>query len=251
MGGVVDDVVKVGSFGLIETDFAGDEAASAARRAAGIQAEAGQAAISEQEAARASFEERTDPFRELGLVGSEQLTSFLEDPTQQLSEINPIVDFLRGQGFEQIQESAAARGRLGAGGTLKDLTQFNSDLTSTVIPQLQNQRFNQLFNTASLGANVAAGQGTAGLNTAANVGNLLGGIGQAEAGGVIGAANAQTNAQNALFGAAGTAAGAFLGGPGGAALGSSLFGGGGVGINQNTANNPNTLGTITPDYASF
>lgn len=125
--------------------------------------------------------------------------SQLQDPTQQLAEINPVLSFLRDQGFEAIQESAAAGGRLGAGGTLKDLTQFNTDLTSTIVPQIQNQRFNQLFSAAGLGANAAAGAGSAALSTAANIGNLQTGAGQAQAGGIIGQSNAFTGGiQNAL-----------------------------------------------------
>ena len=96
-----------------------------------------------------------------------------------LQQINPLVGFLRQEGFEDIQESAAARGRLGAGGTLKDLTQFNTQLTSTIIPQLQEQRFNQLFNVLGLGQSSAVGQGTAALQTAGNIGNLQTAIGAA------------------------------------------------------------------------
>ena len=100
---------------------------------------------------------------------------------QFLEQINPLVDFFRQEGFEDIQESAAARGRLGAGGTLKDLSRFNTQLAGTLVPQLQNQRFNQLFNLLGLGANAATGQGTAALQTGANVSNLLGNIGGAQA----------------------------------------------------------------------
>ena len=145
------------------------------------------------------------------LTGIEQFTP--GDRLQGLDEINPVVDFLRNEGFEQIQESAAAGGRLGAGGTLKDLTQFNTDLTSTIIPQLQNQRFNQLFNTASLGANAAAGQGSAALQTATNVGNLLGQKGQAQAQGAINQSNAITGTLSGLAGAAGAFPGVFNSSP--------------------------------------
>ncbi len=183
--------------------------AKGSRDAAKIQARAAGAGISEQEAARLSFEERTQPFADIGLQAGEQLQSFLADPSQQLEEINPVVDFLRNQGFEQIQESAAAGGRLGAGGTLKDLTRFNTELASTIVPQLQNQRFNQLFNTASLGANVTAGQGTAGLQTATNISNLLGQQGQAQAQGKLGQAAAITGGIQGLAGAVGAFPGVF------------------------------------------
>jgi hypothetical protein len=178
-------------------------ASKAASKGAKAQTQAAATAAGEQRAARLAFEERTDPFREAGLVGAEQLTSFLQDPSQQLAEINPVVDFLRQQGFEQIQESAAAGMRLGAGGTLQDLTRFNTQLASTIAPQLQNQRFNQLFNVAGLGANVAAGQGTAGLQTAANLGNLQIGAGRAQAAGITGQAGAFTGTLQNIAGAAG------------------------------------------------
>jgi len=191
----------------------------AAGKAAKAQTRAAETGVAEQRAARLAFEERTEPFRQAGLAGAEQLTSFLQDPTQQLAEINPIVDFLRNQGFEQIQETAAAGGRLGAGGTLQDLTRFNTQLASTVVPQLQNQRFNQLFNVAGLGANVAAGQGTAGLQTASNIGNLLGAAGQAQAGGIIGQSNAFTGGLQNIAGAAGAFPNLFGGGQQGQQIG--------------------------------
>jgi len=132
----------------------------------------------------------TSPLRDLGAP-------------QQLEEINPLVSFLRDEGFQDIQESAAARGRLGAGGTLKDLTRFNTQLASTVAPQLQQQRFNQLFSVLGLGANVSAGQGTAGLQTAGNVGNLLGNIGQAQAAGAQQRGGTQQQLASNLTGALG------------------------------------------------
>lgn len=181
--------------------------AKGSKSAAETQASGAEAGVAEQRLARESFEERTEPFRELGISGAGELTSFLEDPSQQLEEINPIVSFLREQGFEQIQESAAARGRLGAGGTLRDLSRFDVGLLSTVVPQLQNQRFNQLFNVAGLGANVAAGQGTAGLQTSTNIANLLGQSGRAQAAGILGQTQAITGGIENLAGVAG----AFLG----------------------------------------
>lgn len=103
-------------------------------------------------------------------------------PQTELERINPLVSFLRDEGFEDIEESAAAQGRLRSGGTLQDLTRFNTNLAATVVPQLQQQRFNQLFNLLGLGQNAAVGQGSAALSTASNIGNLLqsGGIAQAQ-----------------------------------------------------------------------
>jgi len=166
----------------------------ASKDSADTVAEANNEAVREQQRAREQFLETTQPFVDIGLDAGSQLQNLLNDPTAGLEEINPVVDILRNQGFEQIQESAAAQGRLGAGGTLKDLTQFNTDLATTVIPQLQEQRFNQLFNVLGLGANAATGQGTASLSTASNISNILGNTGVAQANQSINQANVATNA---------------------------------------------------------
>jgi len=241
----------------------------ASKRASKQQTAGLQAGIDEQRAARQSFEQRTDPFRQLGLQAANPLSQMLgfgggqpaaprpqvfqdnegeilslaegsnipahptldrfgnkspsapggvvipdprpaepiEPQAQQAGDpldINPIVKILRDEGFRDIQESAAARGRLGAGGTLRDLTKFNTQLATTVAPQLQQQKFNQLFNVLGLGANVASGQGTAALQTGSNISNLLGGIGQAQAGGTIGRANAITGGIQGAAGALGS-----------------------------------------------
>ena len=120
-----------------------------------------------------------------------------------LAQVNPLVDFLRAEGFEDIQESAAARGRLGAGGTLQDLTRFNTQLTSTVVPQLQQQRFNQLFNAVQLGAGLGSQQGTARLGTAQGIANIQAGIGQNAAQGDVERGNIITGGLQNLAGGLG------------------------------------------------
>lgn len=124
-------------------------------------------------------------------------------PPSMLEQVNPLVSFVRDQGFQDIQESAAARGQLRSGGTLRDLTEFNTNIASTVVPQLQQQRFNQLFNLLGLGSNAAAGQGTAALSTASNIGNILQGVGGAQAQGAINQGNINSNLVGDLAGAFG------------------------------------------------
>jgi len=173
--------------------YASSRSAKKARQAI---SKSGREAFDAAHAAAAESRELAQPFIDIGLGAGNQLQNMLANPNQGLDEINPVVDILRNQGFEQIQESAAGRGRLGAGGTLKDLTQFNTDLATTVAPQLQNQRFNQLFNVLGLGANVSQGQGTQALNTAANQGNILQNIGQANANAAIQQGNNFNNLLN-------------------------------------------------------
>jgi hypothetical protein len=140
---------------------------------------------------------RSEPFAQAGvqsLAGLQEAAArgpaVLEDTGSTLEEVNPLVSFLRQQGFSDIQESAAAKGQLQSGGTLKGLTQFNTDLTSTIVPQLQQQKFAQnlqkgqfaqqgrqqqfgnLFDVARLGANAVAGQNTQATNAANSISTL-------------------------------------------------------------------------------
>ena len=209
--------------GVIQSNAAGSASDSA---------QAGQnAAIGEQRAAREQFMQLLAPFREFGLEGMEGLRDLLFNPESGLEQIAPVVDFLRKEGFEDIQESAAAGGRLGAGGTLKDLTQFNTDLTSTIIPQLQNQRFNQLFNVLSLGQNAAAGQGTGILSTANNISGFQSNIGAIRGNEAINRSNALTGTLSNL--SQGSGAGFF----------NNLFG---SNAPPPPTTNPNTVGFGSP-----
>ena len=188
------------------TLLSGAMGSSGARDASRVQGRSAQAGIAEQRAGRESFEERTEPFRQVGLSAAIPILQQLGiTPSDELlntagidrrslidqgtGEVGSLANFLRQEGFEDIQETAAAQGRLRSGGTLEDLTQFNTELAGT----LENQRFNQLFNLLGLGSNVAAGQGTAGLQTSSNIANLLGNQGAAQAAGIAGSAQAQQN----------------------------------------------------------
>jgi len=191
MTGVATAIVGVGLVNAYTSSQAAGDAAKAL-------IEGTKLGIAEQRSARLAAEERLQPFADIGLEAGTQLQNLLADPSQGLEEINPIVSFLRDEGFEQIQESAAAGGRLGAGDTLKDLTRFNTNLGATIVPQLQNQRFNQLFNVLGQGQNAATGQATSALQTGANVSNLLGQAGTAQAQGIIGQQNALTGGLNTI-----------------------------------------------------
>lgn len=196
MAWVATAIITTAVVGGVVQSNAADDAAKETRRANAT-------AIAAGEDADLRAQEIRQPFVDIGLQAGEQLQGLIDDPTQGLAEINPVVDFLRKEGFEDIQESAAAGGRLGAGGTLRDLTQFNTDLTSTIVPQLQNQKFNQLFNLLGLGSNAASGQATGTQSTAVNTQNLLQSTGRSEATNAIQQANAITGALSSLSGAAG------------------------------------------------
>jgi hypothetical protein len=141
----------------------------------------------------------------IGAEARGSLQNLLSDPNQSLEQINPVASFLQEQGFRKIREGGAGGGR----NVDRDLSEFQTGLTSTLVPQFQNQRFNQLFNVLGLAQNAEAGQATQSLNTASNIGNLLGQGAQAQAGGILGKNQAQLGAIQNVLGAAGAFPGMF------------------------------------------
>jgi hypothetical protein len=127
-------------------------------------------------------------------------------------ETSPGFQFRLGEGLKALERSAAARGTLLTGGTLKGIQRYAQDYASGEY----GQRVNQLMGLSQLGANAAAGVGGAASSYGQSAGDLLTQIGNAQAAGTIGGTNAWTGA---MGNAANTATQMYL-------L-SRLFGGGG------------------------
>ncbi len=197
--------------------FTGKSQEEAQRSAVRSAESAGEAGVSELRQAQDIVRDISQPAVELGETAGARLQSLLSGPGPQQVDIAGIVDFLRQEGFEDIQESAAARGRLGAGGTLEDLTRFSENLASTVAPQLISQqeqlrsnRFNELFNILNLGTGVSERRGQTELGTAANIANIRAGVGAAQGAGAIGSAQSREQGAANLINLGARAAGAFL-----------------------------------------
>lgn len=121
-------------------------------------------------------------------------------PTLAQAEQTPGYQFEQEQGQLGIDRTAAAAGGAFTGGTLKAGSAFNTNLaTTTYQTQFNNafqsyqaqlakqaQEYQQLITPATLGANAAAG-------TSTNVANLMSNIGNAQAAGTVGTANAVTS----------------------------------------------------------
>jgi hypothetical protein len=130
-------VIGSSALGAISANKAGKQQAAAA----------GQAQVRTDEAA-AQARQDVLPFAQTGAFALPFLADFVSQ--------DPNVGLQRTAGFQDIQQSAAAGGKLQSGGTLEALTEFNQRLN------LGNraQRFNELFNVATLGANASARAGT-------------------------------------------------------------------------------------------
>ncbi len=187
--------------------------ASASRGAAASQEQAAQQASDTQ---RAIFErqvELQEPFRQAGLAGQNRLLQLLglgEDKTApgfgkyataefgaDKFKADPGYAFRMSEGMKALERSAAARGGLLSGATLKGTQRYGQDLASqeyqNAFNRYQAERagtlnpYQALAGTAQTSANVLGGQ-------AGQLGQQLGsniiGAGNAAAAGQIGAANA-------------------------------------------------------------
>lgn len=135
------------------------------------------------------------PFREAGAGAIPLLTGAIDDPSSRVLQ-NPFFQALASDQEQRLLASQAARGKVGAGETGDQLTR-NLLLLGN---QFAQQDVGNLFNLATLGANAAAQTGTATQQTSGQVGNLLTGIGNAQAAGLVGAANSQQQALTNIFG---------------------------------------------------
>lgn len=102
---------------------------------------------------------------------------------------SPGYQFQLNQGLQSIQNSAAARGGLAGGNTLKALQQYGTGLAN----QDWYNYLGQLSGLSNTGENAAVNVGNTGAQVGANAGNALIGAGNAQAAGTVGATNAITS----------------------------------------------------------
>jgi hypothetical protein len=232
-------------------------AAGGAKKAGKIQAQAAQDANAAQERMFQKQMELQEPFRQGGLTAQQEIMQLLgiggdkgaagygsmakAFGTDQFQQ-DPGYGFRQAEGMKALERSAAARGNLLSGSTLKGVQRFGQDLASQEYQNAFNRyqversaRLNPLQSLMGSGqsaTNVLTGAaGQMGQNEASNLYNA----GQARASGYVGQANALSNAlgqvagiasnyptQNALIGYYNRGA-AGSGGSGGAAGGGAQF----------------------------
>jgi len=172
--------------------------ANAAKKAAKSQANAAHSAIGEQQAAREQFQQNIQPYLDVGQGALPQLQQ-LNSGDYSAFMNSPDYQFTRDQGLQSLERGAAARGGFMGGGADADRMQFASGLGAQ---QLGAYRGN-LMDTIRLGQNSAVSAGSMGQQSANNIGNLMGNIGNAQAGSAINQSNAWSNALAGLGSAAG------------------------------------------------
>ena len=183
--------------------YTADQQSDAAKDAANAQGRANDAAIEEQRAAREEYQTNIAPYlaqgggalSTLARLNAGDMTAFQQDPGYQFS---------LDQALEAVRNRGAAAGNYGGGGTTSDLLRVATGLANQGYGDFYNRR----YNLAALGQNAAAGAGTASMNTASNIGNLLSSTGQAQGNAAINSANAWSN----FGGQLGTLAGNYFNG---------------------------------------
>lgn len=182
--------------GLLQYDAA-DKAADA--NLAGVNA-----GIGEQ---RRQYEQnRSDlaPYRTAGYSALDKLQSLI-DSYQPFDgaelQRDPGYQFGLNEGRNAIEQSAAARGSLLSGKTLKDLARYATDYAGTKFNERgafrmgeRAQRYNELAGLSGTGQSAAMGGAQIGSGLSTSIADLLGSGGAARAAGIVGGANALGNA---------------------------------------------------------
>ena len=203
----------------------GAMAKSAAKKASRAQVQAAQDANAAQERMFQKQMELQEPFRQGGITAQDQIMQLLgiggdktaagygsmakAFGTDQFQQ-DPGYAFRQAEGMKALERSAAARGNLLSGSTMKGIQRFGQDLASQEYQNAFNRfqversaRLNPLQSLMGSGqsaTNVMTGAaGQMGQNEASNLYNA----GQARASGYIGQANALNNALGQVAGIAG------------------------------------------------
>lgn len=204
-------IAAVGAVAVGASAYSAKKSAKAGQKAADTQAEASDQAIAEQRRQYDEMVKLLSPYVKAGTgaLSSQQNILGLNGAGAQKAAISgieqsPYFQSVAKQGENAILQNASATGGLRGGNTQGALAQFRPGLLN----QLVQQQYQNLGGLTQLGQSSAAGQASAGMNTGANIGNLLGQRGQAIAGGQLAGAQATNQAVSNLIGLGGAAIGA-------------------------------------------
>lgn len=177
----------MGFIGDIANAIIGGNASKKAAKAQEKSTEKGVAELSRQfDQTRADFA----PWREAGGIAIGNLSKMLEPGYDHTT--SPGYEFRLGEGMRTVENSAAAKGLLQSGGTLKGLMRYGQGLAAEDF----NDQFNRTASVAAGGQQVNTTLGQLGQNKAMGIADLFTQGGNARASGYIGSANAWINGIN-------------------------------------------------------
>jgi hypothetical protein len=198
---------------IVVSGVAGAVASSnAAGKAANAQRDAAQTASNTQLQMYNQTRDDQAPWRTAGGTAIGQLSAgtvpggeFNRNFTMADFNKDPGYQFRMDQGSQALQRSAAARGGLMNGGTLKALDRYGQDYASNEYSNAysrfnndQTTRFNRLASISGVGQTSVAQTGAQGTATAGQIGSNMIGAGNAQAAGYVGSANAVNSGISSL-----------------------------------------------------
>lgn len=143
------------------------------------------------------------PWLQAGANALNTLAAMTSQPFQFNYQADPGYQFRLDQANKALERSAAARGGLFSGGTMRSLTQLNQDMASQEYGNAYNRAYgqytdnlNRLQSLAGYGQNTATNLGNAGQNMANQVSNNYGQAANAQAASYGAQANAWGNVLN-------------------------------------------------------
>lgn len=190
--GLIDDALGSNIFGRNSTDRAIGYQTDASGQANQVLGTQYNQAI---EALRQSFESQqnmANPYNQAGLSALSSLAS--GDFANNLSQ-DPGYQFRLEQGRKALEGSAAARGNLNSGATLKSLERYGQDYASNEYQNAYNRDYQRLSQIAGMGYGANNNLMSAAGNYGTNLASLLTGYGNAVSGNITGLGNANAAAQ--------------------------------------------------------
>lgn len=178
-------------------------AGQGASKAAGIQAGAADRAAAGQERMFERQVELQEPWRKAGEQALNKLIPLTDYQNFGMDQFraDPGYAFRMSEGMKGLERSAAARGGLLSGSTLKGIQRFGQDLASQEYTNAFNRyqteraaRLQPLQSLAGVGQTTAQQIGQAGMQSAQSIGDTLTSGAAARASGYVGGANALTGA---------------------------------------------------------
>ncbi len=196
--------IGTGTAILAGTLGAGLLGASASKSAASAQSDAANNAASLQQQQFQQQLQLSEPWRKAGETALNKLIPLATEYTpfgMQQFQADPGYGFRMSEGMKALERSAAARGGLLSGATLKGIQRFGQDLGSQEYQNAFNRyqaerqaRLAPLQSLAGVGQTTSQQLGQAGQQMASNVGEALTSGAAARASGYVGSANALTGA---------------------------------------------------------
>lgn len=179
-----------------------DQQRKAAHHASDVQQQSAQMGIEEQRRQFDELRRLLEPYTQAGLPALKQQQALLglEGPEAQQAAINAIQNqpgfqAMIQQGENAMLQNASATGGLRGGNLQGAMAQFRPQMLAQAI----QDRYNMLGGMTALGQQSAAGVGTAGMQTGRGISDLLGQMGAAQAGGILGSAKAQQQMYGSLM----------------------------------------------------